>query len=79
MDLIKDLNLNTKLKITKYSASNGDEYFLEFINKENILFGLLRLRISNKIAIIRELHIYGQALNLGKEGTESQHIGLGKN
>lgn len=74
----KDLNLNTKLKITKYSASNGDEYFLEFINKENILFGLLRLRISNKIAIIRELHIYGQALNLGKEGTESQHIGLGK-
>ena len=74
----ENLNLNTKLKITKYSASNGEEYFLEIVNKENILFGLLRLRISNKIAMIRELHIYGQALNLGERGIESQHIGLGK-
>ncbi len=137
----KDLDLNAKLKITKYSASNGDEYFLEFVNKNDILFGLLRLRIfedseknnlfksnlvinkpvsirtskaseqilggrasdfarlnseskfeksergreqgqtkpqKQKTAIIRELHIYGQALNLGEKGFEAQHKGLGK-
>jgi len=74
----ENLDLNIKIKIIEYNASNGKEYFLEFINKENILFGLLRLRIFNKTAIIRELHIYGQALNLGEEGAESQHRGLGK-
>ena len=72
------LNLDAKIKIIEYKASGGKEYFLEFTNKEDILFGLLRLRIFNKTAIIRELHIYGQALNLGEEGTESQHTGLGK-
>ena len=74
----KTLDLNAKIKIIEYQASNGKEYFLEFINKEDILFGLLRLRIFDKTAIIRELHVYGQALNLGEEGAESQHIGLGK-
>ena len=39
------IDLNIELKISKYKASDGLEYFLEFINKENILFGLLRLRI----------------------------------
>ncbi len=72
------LDLDAKIKLIEYRASDGKEYFLEFTNKENILFGLLRLRISNKLAIVRELHVYGQALNLGKEGFESQHIGLGK-
>jgi len=71
-----------KLKITKYKASGGDEYFLEIVNNEDILFGLLRLRIfhvrKNKIAIIRELHVYGQALKLGEKGNVSQHTGLGK-
>jgi elongator complex protein 3 len=41
------IDLNLKLKLTKYSASGGDEYFLEIINKEDILFGLLRLRVYN--------------------------------
>ena len=72
------LDLDAKIKIIEYNASNGKEYFLEFTNKENILFGLLRLRVFNKTAIIRELHIYGQALNLGEEGAESQHRGFGK-
>ncbi len=72
------IDLNTKLKITKYKASNVKEFFLEIINKDNILFGLLRLRLSKKRAIIRELHIYGQALTLGQKGQTSQHTGLGK-
>ncbi len=72
-----DTKLN--LKITKYSASQGEEYFLEIVNKEDILSGLLRLRINKKSAIIRELHVYGQALNLGKKSdNSSQHKGIGK-
>ena len=73
------INNKLKLKITKYKASNGDEYFLEIINKDNILFGLCRLRIFNKQAIIREIHIYGQALKIGEKAKEiGQHKGLGK-
>ncbi len=59
-----ETNLNLKLKTTKYKASDGTEYFLEIINKDDILFGLLRLRISGKNAIIREVHVYGPALKL---------------
>src|SRR3989344_2814779 len=49
----------------------------EFRNK-GLKIKEIRLRIFNKTAIIRELHIYGQALNLGKKGFESQHRGFGK-
>lgn len=44
----RKINTNLKLKITKYHASNGKEYFLEVINEDNILFGLLRCRIFDK-------------------------------
>jgi elongator complex protein 3 len=78
-----------KIKITKYQASKGTEYFIEAINKEDILFGLLRLRIPsnknsfikelNNSAIVRELHIYGQTLNIGEKDLQAQqHKGLGK-
>jgi len=68
-----------KLKITKYNASKGEEYFLEFINKNNILFGLCRLRIFDNCAFIRELHVYGQALKIGEKAKQlGQHSGLGK-
>jgi len=74
----KEIDTNLELKITKYNASGGDEYFLEIVNKNDILFGLLRLRIIGKKAIIRELHVYGQSLKLGQKGKTSQHMGLGK-
>ncbi len=81
-----------KLKILEYTASDGKEFFIQAINKDNILFGLLRLRIPGKenleapiveelknAAIIRELHVYGQSINIGKENKElGQHKGLGK-
>ena len=71
------VDLNTFLKITKYKASGGDEYFLEIINNDDVLFGLLRLRLSNR-AMVREIHVYGQALALGEKGKNSQHKGMGK-
>ena len=80
-----DLNLN----ILEYNASKGKEFFLEIVNKNDILFGLLRLRFPDKkgiilkelknCALIRELHVYGQALNIGeKSEKDSQHQGFGK-
>lgn len=92
-DKLKNEKINKKLrlKITKYQASDGDEYFLEIINKDNILFGLCRLRIfknkNNKYeAFVRELHVYGQSLSLNKGKLKLkkpqifsvQHKGLGK-
>jgi elongator complex protein 3 len=73
------INKNIKLKITKYLASEGDEYFLEIVNRDNILFGLLRLRIFNKNAVVREVHVYGKTLNIGEKSEEiGQHSGFGK-
>lgn len=47
-----EVNTNLKLKITKYKSSNGEEFFLEIINEDNILFGLLRLRIFDSPSTI---------------------------
>jgi elongator complex protein 3 len=75
----KSINQELKLKTTKYTASKGEEYFLEIVNREDVLFGLLRLRIVDKKAIIRELHVYGQSLEIHeKNKTATQHRGLGK-
>lgn len=75
----KNVDLKIKLKIIEYNSSNGKEFFLEIVNDDNILFGLLRLRISNGKSIIRELHVYGQSLKLKEKHKEAQqHKGLGK-
>jgi len=84
---------NLKLEIRNYRASGGNEYFLQYVDKNNRLYALLRLRIPSQIytkkkhflpvlqnsAIIRELHTYGEALPIAKEDKQaSQHHGLGK-
>jgi len=76
----KKINQDLKLKITSYKAAGGKEYFLEFVNKDNILFGLLRLRVKDNTAIVREIHVYGQSISVGEKakGDVSQHKGLGK-
>jgi len=78
----REVNLDLKIKKISYPASQGKEIFLEAVNKEDILFGLLRLRLEKdkKIpAMIRELHVYSPALNLGEHMEKSfQHKGLGK-
>jgi len=76
-----DIDKKIKINILKYKASKGDEYFIQAVNKKDILFGLCRLRIFKdkeiKHAIIRELHVYGKSLELGKKGN-IQHKGLGR-
>jgi len=62
-----------------YQASGGREIFLSFEDEAETLFGLLRLRIQEALAVIRELHVYGPEVPLTeqKEGA-AQHRGLGK-
>lgn len=84
------IDKKTQIKTIEYEAAGGKEFFIQAVNKNNILFGLLRLRIPSNInnhfikelnncAIIRELHVYGQSIELGKENPgEGQHKGLGK-
>lgn len=70
-----------KIRVKKYSASDGKEYFIEAVNKDDILFGLLRLRIEKgeRPAMVRELHVYGPTLDVGRKATgEYQHKGIGK-
>jgi len=85
----KKVDQNLKIKITTYEATSSNEYFIEYINDNDEIFGFLRLslpKISSFIpelsesAIIREIHIYGQSLEVGKkEVGKAQHQGLGKN
>jgi elongator complex protein 3 len=76
-----------------YLASNGQEVFLSIESADKLsIIGFLRLRkITNPYrkelkdysndatAIVRELHIYGQMLNVGKQGNDKscQHKGYG--
>ena len=81
---------NLRLKEQKYYASQGQEIFLSFEDiKQNKLAALLRLRmpqINNQTlpglkgaAIIRELHTYGQLVEIQKTNKKAvQHLGLGK-
>jgi len=76
-------NDKPKLFIDKYEASGGTEYFLSFEDtKRNIVFAFCRLRLDKNglfPAFIRELHTYGQALEINtKNHQEVQHRGLGK-
>jgi elongator complex protein 3 len=76
----KEFSKDFEIKITKYSASKGKEYFIEIVNQEDILFGLLRLRIFGEKSFVRELHVYGQALKLHEKTSSqaAQHLGFGK-
>lgn len=89
----RDIDLSTvKLMVRSYPASDGIEKFISFETEdENILFGFLRLRITEdpfidafpelkKCALIRELHVYGQvvATYTTKEKKKAvQHHGFG--
>src|SRR3989339_496611 len=68
---------NVHLFIKKYEASGGQEYFISYESEDKkTLYGFCRLRLS-KIAIIRELHVYGELVSIGRN-KKVQHSGLGK-
>jgi elongator complex protein 3 len=79
-DSKKEIDKNLKLDCKVYSASEGREIFLQFVNKDEVIFALLRLRIPNKskTLIVRELHTFGKQMKLGEAGKKNaQHKGLG--
>jgi elongator complex protein 3 len=73
-----------------YQAGPAEEHFLSFVTPEDKLAGFLRLSLPGEnspetglkdldgVALIREVHVYGQSLEVGdsKVGA-AQHIGLG--
>lgn len=76
-------------RIKKYVASGGTEYFIALLDrKEGLLIGYLRLRVpvkpfrpelSGKIAIVRELKVFGESVPLGETHEKAlQHRGFGK-
>jgi len=81
-----------KLNRIDYDASGGSEVFLSFDEMgHDALVGFLRLRIphsphrpeiDSKTALVRELHVYGEAVGIGDEagevGRELQHRGFGE-
>jgi len=84
-------DLTPHLFIDEIETQGGMEYFLSFEDKNRqVVFAFCRLRITHenptnpakKIhyrAFIRELHTYGQLLNIGVHTKDhSQHKGLGK-
>ena len=78
-DSKKKIDSKIFLDTLEYNASNGKEIFLQFVNKDRVLFGLCRLRIpgKSKTLFVRELHVYGPQAEIGKEGKDTQHKGLG--
>jgi elongator complex protein 3 len=76
------------LRRIDYSASKGSEIFLSYETKAgDTILGFLRLRKVARphraeldgSAVVRELHIYGQAISIGinDRGDSYQHKGLG--
>ena len=85
----KDYENTITTKVTEYETKSSTEYFIEYINSNDEIFGFLRLshpKISSFIpelsecAMIREIHIYGSSVEVGKKDAQkTQHQGLGKN
>jgi elongator complex protein 3 len=86
----EDVNIEElQFKVTKYNTNISQEYFLEYVTSKDKLAGFLRLSVPIKpnfiaelvdSAIIREVHIYGKSVEIGKSMVgAAQHNGLGKN
>lgn len=73
-----------------YTAGGSEEHFLSFVTPNDRLAGFLRLTLPSnaspdpglpdlvRAAIIREVHVYGQSLEVGTDQAgAAQHAGLG--
>ena len=90
----KNKNEKLKMFVDKYEASGGTEYFLSWEDKNRkVVYAFCRLRLEHNFdtikkefkkikiypAYIRELHTYGQLLDIGtRDKKASQHQGMGK-
>jgi len=62
-----------------YETTGGKEILLSYEDENETLFGLLRLRVSEEAAVVRELHIFGPEVPLGEKAEQAaQHHGLGE-
>ncbi len=73
----------------RYATSAGEEVFLQYITQDRAIAGFLRLSLPDpdlapltdelvQAAIIREVHVYGQAVDIGESSAgRAQHAGLG--
>lgn len=76
-----------KIKTENYETGVSTEYFIEYVTSDDKIAGFLRLSMPKKKAyirdledtsIIREVHVYGGAVDIGKEEDgKTQHMGLG--
>ncbi len=80
-----------RLDVTSYPTDATTEHFLSFVTPANKLAGFLRLSLAlpnaprqdildelTECAVIREVHVYGPALEIGVSSAgEAQHAGLG--
>lgn len=78
------INGKIQIKVREYDASHGKEFFIS-AEIGDCLLGFCRLRfpsqnlrkeITKDSALIRELHVYGEAIKIGTKG-KVQHKGLG--
>lgn len=90
-DRVKPDPNNIKTQTTKEKAAEGEDIFLSAEDPAvDVLIGYLRLRIPSRDAhrpeinkkpcsIVRELHVYGPMVPVGKQPTEAwQHLGYGE-
>jgi len=76
-----------ELRATEYESSAGSDVFLELVTPEDRIVAFLRLTLPSResfmdeiraSALIREVHVYGSALDLGTRSEERpQHRGFG--
>lgn len=79
-----------ELRVDSYETAGTTEHFLSFETADERIAAFLRLSFPDRgrphplpelegQAMIREVHVYGPALDLGEESKgEAQHMGLGK-
>ena len=90
IDHVKPDLEKVKIQSIYYDASEGKEIFISAEDRENdVLLGYLRLRVPSAkahrpeitalpSAIVRELHVYGQLVPVGKHSAAAwQHKGFG--
>lgn len=86
---IEDLHMDE----VAFDTTVSHEYFLQWITTENKIAGFLRLSLPAPDALlalgetapampdqamIREVHVYGEAAHIDEAGSAAQHLGLGR-